>query len=152
MTHEHLDEIAPRRFAVLDPLKLVIENYPEGQVEEMDAVNHPGDPSAGTRKVPFSREIYIEAEDFMEVPEKGFFRLSPGKEVRLQGVAGRAADSPRANAFLLRDGSGEILVVAAGALPPENAEVALRGVVRMTVTQGVRWTLDVRVDEMERLR
>ncbi len=70
--------------AVLHPLKVVIENYPEGLEEFMDAVNNPEDPEAGTRKVPFSREIYIERDDFMEEPPKKFFRLSPGKEVRLR--------------------------------------------------------------------
>jgi hypothetical protein len=75
-----------------------------------------------------------------------------GKEVRLQGTAASIAEPPRPNAFLLRDGSGEIMVVTRGALPMENSEVALKGIVRMTVTQGVRWTVDVRVDETERLR
>ncbi len=79
-----LNRTAPRRFAVLRPLKVVIENYPEGQVEELDAVNNPEDPSAGTRKVPFSRELWIEREDFMEDPPKKFFRLAPGREVRLR--------------------------------------------------------------------
>ena len=79
-----LNRKAPRRFAVLRPLKMVIENYPEGKVEELDAVNNPEDPSAGTRKVPFSRELLIEREDFMEDPPKKFFRLSPGREVRLR--------------------------------------------------------------------
>jgi glutaminyl-tRNA synthetase len=69
---------------VLRPLKLVIENYPEGQSEELDAVNNPEDPSAGTRKVPFSRVLYIEQEDFREVPPPKYFRLSPGVEVRLR--------------------------------------------------------------------
>jgi glutaminyl-tRNA synthetase len=75
---------APRRFGVLRPLKVVIENFPEGQVEEVDAVNNPEDPAAGTRKVAFSRELYIEREDFMEDPPKKFFRLAPGREVRLR--------------------------------------------------------------------
>jgi glutaminyl-tRNA synthetase len=79
-----LNAKAPRRFAVLRPLKVVIENYPEGQVEELDAVNNPEDASAGTRKVRFSRELWIEREDFMEDPPKKFFRLSPGREVRLR--------------------------------------------------------------------
>jgi glutaminyl-tRNA synthetase len=79
-----LNQEAPRRMVVLDPIKLVIENYPEGQEEFLDAVNNPEDPSAGIRKVPFSREIWIEREDFMEDPPKKFFRLSPGKEVRLR--------------------------------------------------------------------
>jgi glutaminyl-tRNA synthetase len=79
-----LNRTAPRRFAVLRPLKLVIENYPEGQTEEMDAVNNPEDASAGTRKLPFTRELWIEGDDFMEDPPKKFFRLAPGREVRLR--------------------------------------------------------------------
>ncbi|AMV18011.1 glutamine--tRNA ligase/YqeY domain fusion protein [Planctomyces sp. SH-PL14] len=81
---DHLNKIAQRRMAVLRPVKVLIENYPEGQTEELDAVNNPEDPSAGSRKVPFGRELYIEREDFEETPPKGFFRLSPGKEVRLR--------------------------------------------------------------------
>ena len=79
-----LNRRAPRVMAVLDPLRVVIENYPEGQSEELDAVNNPEDPSAGSRKVPFSRELYVEREDFMENPPAKFFRLSPGREVRLR--------------------------------------------------------------------
>jgi glutaminyl-tRNA synthetase len=81
---EDLNKRAPRVMAVLRPLKVVIDNYPEGQVEEMDAVNNPEDPAAGTRKVPFSQVLYIEQEDFREDPPKEFFRLSPGREVRLR--------------------------------------------------------------------
>ena len=81
---DDLNERALRVMAVLKPLKLVIDNYPEGQAEEMDAINNPENPSAGTRKVPFSRVLYIEQDDFREVPPKGYFRLSPGKEVRLR--------------------------------------------------------------------
>jgi glutaminyl-tRNA synthetase len=81
-----LNRKATRRFAVLDPIKLVIENYPEGRVEEMDVVNNPEDPAAGTRKVPFSRELWIEREDFMEEPPAKFFRLAPGREVRLRSA------------------------------------------------------------------
>ena len=81
---EDLNRRSPRAMAVLRPLKVVIENYPEGEVEELEAVNNPEDPSAGTRKVPFSRVLYIEREDFMESPPKEFFRLSPGREVRLR--------------------------------------------------------------------
>jgi glutaminyl-tRNA synthetase len=69
---------------VLRPLKVVIENYPEGEGEELEAINHPDDPAAGTRKIKFSREIYVEREDFMENPPKKFYRLAPGKEVRLR--------------------------------------------------------------------
>ena len=81
---EDLNRRAQRVMAVLKPLKVVIDNYPESQMEEMDAVNNPEDASAGTRKVPFSRVLYIEQDDFREVPPKGYFRLSPGKEVRLR--------------------------------------------------------------------
>src|SRR2546421_5873631 len=81
---EDLNKRAARVMAVLRPLKVVIENYPEGQVEEMEAVNNPEDPSAGTRKVPFSRTLYIERDDFMEKPPSKFFRLAPGREVRLR--------------------------------------------------------------------
>ena len=81
---EVLNPTAPRRMAVLRPFKVVIENYPEGQSEQLEAVNHPDDPAAGTRQVPFGRELYIERDDFMENPPKKFFRLSPGAEVRLR--------------------------------------------------------------------
>ena len=81
---EDLNASAPRALAVLNPLKVVIENYPHGQVEDLDAVNNPEDPSAGTRNLPFSRELYIERDDFMSNPPKKFFRLSPGREVRLR--------------------------------------------------------------------
>src|ERR1700727_2252278 len=81
---EHLNKTAQRRMAVLRPLKVVLENYPEGQGEEVEAVNHPEDASAGTRRVRFGRELFIERDDFMENPPKKFFRLSPGTEVRLR--------------------------------------------------------------------
>jgi glutaminyl-tRNA synthetase len=81
---EDLNKRAPRAMAVLRPLKVVIENYPEGRIEEVEAVNNPEDPSAGTRRLPFGRELYIERDDFMEEPPKKFFRLSPGTEVRLR--------------------------------------------------------------------
>jgi len=81
---EDLNRRAPRVMAVLRPLKVVITNYPEGQVEEVDVINNPEDPSAGTRKVPFSRVLYIEQDDFREAPPKKFFRLAPGREVRLR--------------------------------------------------------------------
>ena len=81
---EYLNKHALRRMAVLDPLKVVIENYPEGETDELDAVNNPEDESAGKRVVPFSRELWVEREDFMEDPPKKFFRLGPGREVRLR--------------------------------------------------------------------
>ena len=81
---EVLNRSAERRMAVLRPLKVVLENYPEGQVEQFEAVNNPEDPAAGTRLVPFARELFIERDDFMEEPAKKFFRLAPGREVRLR--------------------------------------------------------------------
>ncbi|HEY7230597.1 MAG TPA: glutamine--tRNA ligase/YqeY domain fusion protein [Pseudolabrys sp.] len=81
---EALNKTALRRMAVLRPLKVVIENYPEGKVEELEASNHPDNPAAGTRKIKFGRELYIEQDDFMENPPKKFYRLSPGTEVRLR--------------------------------------------------------------------
>jgi glutaminyl-tRNA synthetase len=81
---EVLNRTAQRRMAVLDPIKVIITNYPEDQVEEMDVINNPEDRSAGTRKVPFCRELYIERDDFMEDPPKKFFRLGPGREVRFR--------------------------------------------------------------------
>jgi glutaminyl-tRNA synthetase len=83
---EDLNTRAPRAMAVLRPLKITIDNYPAGQVEHFDIANHPDDPAMGTRRVPFSREIYIERDDFMEEPPKKFFRLAPGREVRLRNA------------------------------------------------------------------
>jgi glutaminyl-tRNA synthetase len=84
MLRQHLNRTSTRVMGVLHPLKVVIDNWPEGQVEQLDAVNNPENPAAGSRKVPFSRTIYIEQEDFMEEPPKKFFRLAPGREVRLR--------------------------------------------------------------------
>jgi glutaminyl-tRNA synthetase len=81
---EDLNKTSPRVMAVIRPLKVIIDNYPADEVEEMDAINNPEDASAGTRKVPFSRELYIEREDFMEEPPKKFYRLAPGREIRLR--------------------------------------------------------------------
>jgi len=81
---EHLNKTAARRMAVLRPLKVVIENYPEGESEEVEAINHPENPAAGTRRVRFGRELFIERDDFLENPPKNFFRLAPGREVRLR--------------------------------------------------------------------
>jgi glutaminyl-tRNA synthetase len=102
---EHLNEVAPRRVAVLDPVRLVIDNYPEGRSEDCHPPNHPQRPDLGTRAVPFSRELWIEREDVVEQPPPGYFRLSPGNEVRLR------------YAFLVRcvgvekDAAGNIAVV-----------------------------------------
>jgi glutaminyl-tRNA synthetase len=81
---DHLNKIAPRVMGVLNPLKLIIDNYPENQVEELEAVNNPEDEAAGSRKIPFSGHLFIEKEDFMEEPPKKYFRLFPGQEVRLR--------------------------------------------------------------------
>jgi len=83
---EDLNRRAPRAMAVLKPLKLVLTNYPQGQSEQMEIANHPNETSLGSRKVPFGREIYIERDDFMEDPPKKFFRLAPGREVRLRNA------------------------------------------------------------------
>ena len=82
---EDLNKRASRFMGVLNPLKVVIENYPENQEEELEAINNPEDPGMGTRMLPFSREIFIEREDFMEDPPRKFFRLGPGREVRVPG-------------------------------------------------------------------
>ncbi len=83
---EDLNKVAPRVFGVLDPVKVVINNYPEGQTEEMELINNPEDESQGSRKVPFSREVFIERNDFMVDPPRKFFRMGPGREVRLKGA------------------------------------------------------------------
>jgi glutaminyl-tRNA synthetase len=102
---EDLNKRAPRVMGVLRPLKVVIDNYPEGQIEEMDAVNNPEDASAGSRKVPFSKVLYIEQDDFREVPPKQYFRLSPGREVRLRYAYLVTCTS------VVKDEKGEILEV-----------------------------------------
>ena len=81
---DHLNKVAPRAMGVVRPLKVVITNYPEGESEQLEAVNNPEDESAGTRLIPFGRELWIEADDFMEDPPRRFFRLAPGREVRLR--------------------------------------------------------------------
>jgi len=101
---EDLNKRAPRVMAVLRPLKVVLENYPGESAEELEAVNNPEDPSAGTRKVLFSKVLYIEQDDFREDPPKGFFRLSPGKEVRL-----RYAYIIKCNEIIKDPATGEII-------------------------------------------
>jgi glutaminyl-tRNA synthetase len=100
---EDLNLRAPRVMTVLRPLKVVITNYPEGQVEQVDVINNPEDPAAGTRKVPFSRELYIERDDFREDPPKKFFRLAPGREVRLRCAYFVTCTD------VIRDSTGEIV-------------------------------------------
>jgi glutaminyl-tRNA synthetase len=100
---EDLNKRAPRAMAVLRPLKIVLENYPDGQTEDMNVVNNPEDPAAGTRKVPFSRNIFIEQDDFLENPPKNFFRLAPGREVRLRNAYLITCQS------VVKDASGQIV-------------------------------------------
>ncbi len=100
---EHLNRIAPRRLAVLRPLKVTIENFPEGKVELREAINNPEDPSAGTRQLPFTREIYIERDDFLEDPPKSFHRLAPGREVRLRYAYFLRCES------VVRDAAGNVV-------------------------------------------
>jgi glutaminyl-tRNA synthetase len=104
---EDLNRVAPRVMGVLNPLRVVIENYPEGQSEEFETPNNPEDASMGTRRVPFSRVIYIERDDFMENPPKKFFRLAPGREVRLRSAYFITCTSA------VRDASGEIVELRA---------------------------------------
>jgi len=100
---QDLNKVAPRVMGVLDPIRIVITNYPEDQVEMLEAVNNPEDPEAGTRQVPFSRELHIEREDFMEEPPKKFYRLAPGREVRLRYAYFITCDE------VLKDEAGEIV-------------------------------------------
>ena len=100
-----LNVSAPRVMAVLKPIKVVLDNYPADKTEEMDVVNNPGDPAAGTRKVPFSRELYIEQDDFKEVPPKKFFRMTPGQEVRLRAAYIIKCES------VVKDASGSVTEV-----------------------------------------
>jgi glutaminyl-tRNA synthetase len=100
---EDLNRRALRKMAVINPLKVVIDNYPEDQVEEFDVVNNPEDPSAGTRKVPFSKVLYIEQDDFREEPPPKYFRLSPGREVRLRNAYFIKCES------VVKDDSGKVV-------------------------------------------
>ncbi len=127
---EHLNRVAPRRMVVLHPLRVVIENYPEGRVEECEVHNNPEDESAGTRLVPFGRVLYIEREDFLEDPPKKFFRLGPGREVRLRGACWIRCES------FVKDESGEVVELRCtydpqtrgGESPPADAEGNVRKV------------------------
>ncbi len=122
---EVLNKTAPRRMAVLRPLKVVIENYPEGEGELLDAVNNPEDPEAGSRPVRFTRELYVERDDFMETPEKKFFRLFPGNEVRLRYAYFVTCRE------VVKDASGEVVelrctydpATRGGETPPDGRKV-----------------------------
>jgi len=119
---EELNEKAPRAMAVMNPLRLVIENYPEDASEEFEALNHPNDPAMGTRQVPFAREIFIERDDFLEDPPKGFFRLAPGREVRL-----RYAYIVKCTGVVKDEASGEILEVRCSYDPDSRGGSAADG-------------------------
>ena len=118
---EDLNLRAPRAMAVLRPLKLVIDGYPEGESEEFEAANHPNDPTMGTRQVPFSKTVYIERDDFQEEPTKGFFRLAPGREVRLRYAYIVRCES------VVKDDSGEIVEVHASYEPASRGGTAPDG-------------------------
>ena len=124
---EDLNRRAVRALAVVRPLKVVIENYPEDRSEQVDAINNPEDPSAGTRKLPFSRELLIERDDFMEVPPKKFFRLSPGNEVRLRYAYILKCES------VVKDASGAVIELRctydAGSLNGETATRRVKGTI-----------------------
>jgi glutaminyl-tRNA synthetase len=124
---EDLNHRATRALAVLRPLKVVVENYPDGQVEQVTAVNNPEDPAAGTRQLPFSRELYIEQDDFMEAPPKKFFRLSPGNEVRLR------------YAYILK--CERVVKDAAGAIVELRCTVDLESLNGATATRRVKGTI-----------
>ena len=172
---EELNLNAPRRMAVLRPLKVVIENYPAGQEEMLEAINNPEDESAGTREVPFSRELYIERDDFMEDPPKKFFRLAPGREVRL-----RYAYFVKCNE-VVKDDAGEIVELRCtydpetrgGNTPPDGRKVkatlhwvsalhAIEAEVRLydrlllkespdDVAEGEHWTSNINPSALETL-
>jgi glutaminyl-tRNA synthetase len=110
-----LNKRVNRFMAVINPIKVIIDNYPEDLVEELDAVNNPEDPSAGTRLVPFSKELYIERDDFMEVAQKKYFRLAPGAFVRLKGAYIVKCDG------CLKDEQGNITVVLCTYLPESRS-------------------------------
>ena len=150
---EHLNKAAPRRMAVLRPLRVVIENYPEGQTEHFEVPNNPEDESAGTRQVPFGREIYIEREDFMEDPPKKFFRLGPGREVRLRGAYWIKCES------FETDASGEVSLLRCtydpktrgGGNPPPDAEGNVRKVKGTLHWVSVEHAVDAAVRLVDRL-
>jgi glutaminyl-tRNA synthetase len=119
---EDLNEKAPRAMAVIDPLRVVIENYPEDASDQFEALNHPNDPEMGTRTVPFSREIFIERDDFLEDPPKGFFRLAPGREVRL-----RYAYIVKCTGVVKDEATGEILEVRCSYDPDSRGGSAADG-------------------------
>jgi glutaminyl-tRNA synthetase len=137
---DDLNKRSLRVMAVLKPLKVVIDNYPEGQTEEMDAVNNPEDASAGTRKVPFSRVLYIEQDDFREAPPKGYFRLSPGREVRLRYGYFITAQS------VVKNAQGEVVEVHASYDPATRGGNAPDG---RKVKSTIHWVSEAHASEAE---
>lgn len=143
---EDLNRRAPRALAVLRPLKIVIENLPEDHAEEMQAINNPEDSSAGSRRIPFSRELFIEREDFMEVPAKKFFRLSPGTEVRLRYAYILKCES------LVKDAAGEVTelrcTIDRESLSGETAQRRVKGTIHWV---SARHAIDAEIRLYERL-
>ncbi|TVQ79680.1 MAG: glutamine--tRNA ligase/YqeY domain fusion protein [Phycisphaeraceae bacterium] len=150
---DDLNKRAPRRMAVLNPVKVVIENYPEGEVEYLDAVNNPEDASCGVRGVPFAREIYIERDDFMEDPPKKFFRLAPGAEVRLRAAYWITCTG------VVKNDAGEIVELRAtydpqtrgGDNPPPDAEGKVRKVKGTLHWVSAQHAVDAEVRMFDRL-
>ncbi|MEQ9461358.1 MAG: glutamine--tRNA ligase/YqeY domain fusion protein [Phycisphaeraceae bacterium] len=153
LLRDDLNKRAQRRMAVLDPLKVVISNYPEGQVEQMELVNNPEDTAVGTRTAPFSREIWIERDDFMEDPPKKFFRLGPGREVRLRGGYWIACQE------FIKDDAGNVIELRCtydpntrgGENPPPDAEGKVRKVKGTLHWVSVDHALDAEVRVYEHL-
>ncbi len=127
---EHLNKVTNRVMAVLDPVKLIITNYPEGQTEEMQTENNPEDPAAGSRSIPFSRELWIEREDFMEQPPKKFFRLSPGRSVRLKSAYIIQCDDYK------KDADGNITEIYCSYLPESKSGSDISG---LNVKGTIHW-------------
>ena len=150
---DHLNKVAPRRMAVLRPIRVVIENYPEGQTEEFEVQNNPEDPSVGVRKVPFSRELFIEREDFMEDPPRKFFRLGPGREVRLRGAYWVKCES------FVKNDAGEVVELRCtydpdtrgGSNPPPDAEGNVRKVKGTLHWVSAQHAIDAEVRLFDRL-
>ena len=112
---EHLNKVAMRRMVVFDPVKVVLTNYPEGKTELLESENNPEDPTAGVREIPFSRELFIEQEDFMENPPKKYFRLAPGQMVRLKSAYIIKCDE------VVKDGNGKILELHCTYIPESKS-------------------------------
>jgi glutaminyl-tRNA synthetase len=119
---EHLNKIALRRMVVVDPLKVVITNYPEGKSEMLSSENNPEDHDAGSREMPFSREIYIEQDDFMEVPAKKYFRLAPGQMVRLKSAYIIRCEE------VIKDASGKVITVNCTYIPESKSGSDVSGI------------------------